>query len=52
MAAKNYQPAGYDTELSDAEWERLKPLIYQKKMPDIKQSVLLPFETRRLFFVP
>jgi putative transposase len=28
MAAKNYQPAGYDTDLSDAEWELLKPLIY------------------------
>ena len=28
MAAKTYQPAGYDTDLSDAEWELLKPLIY------------------------
>jgi transposase len=28
MEAKTYQPAGYDTDLSDAEWELLKPLIY------------------------
>ena len=28
MAVKSYQPAGYDTDLSDAEWELLKPLIY------------------------
>jgi transposase len=28
MAAKIYQPAGYDTDLSEAEWELLKPLIY------------------------
>jgi putative transposase len=28
MAAKTYRPAGYDTDLSDAEWELLKPLIY------------------------
>jgi putative transposase len=28
MAAKTYQPAGYDTDLSDAEWELLRPLIY------------------------
>ena len=28
MAAKTYQPAGYDTDLSDAEWDLLKPLIY------------------------
>jgi putative transposase len=28
MAAKTYQPAGCDTDLSDAEWELLKPLIY------------------------
>ena len=28
MAAKTYQPAGYDTDLSEAEWELLKPLIY------------------------
>ena len=28
MAAKIYRPAGYDTDLSDAEWELLKPLIY------------------------
>ncbi len=28
MAAKTYQSAGYDTDLSEAEWELLKPLIY------------------------
>lgn len=28
MAAKTYRSAGYDTDLSDAEWELLKPLIY------------------------
>lgn len=28
MATKTYRPAGYDTDLSDAEWELLKPLIY------------------------
>ena len=28
MAAQTYRPAGYDTDLSDAEWELLKPLIY------------------------
>jgi len=28
MEAKTYEPAGYDTDLSDAEWELLKPLIY------------------------
>lgn len=28
MRASPYQPAGYDTDLSDAEWELLKPLIY------------------------
>lgn len=28
MGAKPYLPAGYDTDLSDAEWELLKPLIY------------------------
>jgi len=28
METKTYQPAGYDTDLSDAEWELLKPLIY------------------------
>jgi transposase len=28
MEVKTYQPAGYDTDLSDAEWELLKPLIY------------------------
>jgi putative transposase len=28
MAVKSYQPAGYDTDLSDAEWELLRPLIY------------------------
>lgn len=28
MEAKTYQRAGYDTDLSDAEWELLKPLIY------------------------
>ena len=28
MAAKTYEPAGYDTDLSDAEWELLKPFIY------------------------
>jgi transposase len=28
MAAKTYRSAGYDTDLSDAEWELLQPLIY------------------------
>jgi transposase len=28
MEAKTYQPAGYDSDLSDAEWELLRPLIY------------------------
>ncbi len=28
MAAKTCRPAGYDTDLSEAEWELLKPLIY------------------------
>ena len=28
MAAKAYRPTGYETDLSDAEWELLKPLIY------------------------
>ncbi len=28
MAAKTYRSAGYDTDLSDAEWGLLKPLIY------------------------
>jgi transposase len=28
MDSKTYQPAGYDSDLSDAEWELLKPLIY------------------------
>jgi len=28
MEPKPYRPAGYDTDLSDAEWELLKPLIY------------------------
>ena len=28
METKTYRPAGYDTDLSDAEWELLKPLIY------------------------
>ena len=28
MATKTYPPAGYDTDLSEAEWELLKPLIY------------------------
>lgn len=28
MEAKTYRPAGYDTDLSDAEWELLAPLIY------------------------
>ena len=28
MAEKNYRAAGYDTDLSDDEWELLKPLIY------------------------
>jgi putative transposase len=28
MEPKTYRPAGYDTDLSDAEWELLKPLIY------------------------
>lgn len=28
MEKKTYRPAGYDTDLSDAEWELLKPLIY------------------------
>lgn len=29
MEAKTYRPAGYDTDLSDAEWELLLPLIYR-----------------------
>ena len=28
MRAKLYQPAGYDSDLSDAEWELIKPIIY------------------------
>jgi putative transposase len=28
MDTRSYEPAGYDTDLSDAEWELLKPLIY------------------------
>ncbi|MBK8091160.1 MAG: transposase [Verrucomicrobiaceae bacterium] len=28
MQAKPYQPAGYDSDLSDAEWELIKPIIY------------------------
>ncbi|MBK8093874.1 MAG: transposase [Verrucomicrobiaceae bacterium] len=28
MPAKPYQPAGYDSDLSDAEWELIKPIIY------------------------
>ena len=28
MEAKTYHPAGYDTDLSDAEWELLKQIIY------------------------
>jgi len=28
MEVKTYQPAGYDTDLSDAEWALLQPLIY------------------------
>lgn len=28
MEARTYQPVGYDSDLSDAEWELLKPLIY------------------------
>jgi hypothetical protein len=28
MGTKSYRPAGYDTDLSDAEWELWKPLIY------------------------
>jgi transposase len=28
MEAKTYRPAGYDTDLSDAQWELLRPLIY------------------------
>ena len=28
MEVETYQPAGYDTDLSDGEWELLKPLIY------------------------
>ena len=28
MSAKTYQPAGYDSDLSDAEWELLQPLLY------------------------
>jgi hypothetical protein len=27
MEAKTYQPAGYDSDRSDAQWELLKPLI-------------------------
>lgn len=30
MEARTYRPAGYDTDLSDAEWELLQPLIYPK----------------------
>lgn len=28
MGKKDYQPAGYDTDLSDAEWELLRPLFH------------------------
>lgn len=28
MPSKPYRPAGYDSDLSDAEWELIKPLIY------------------------
>jgi putative transposase len=28
MAPETYKPAGYDTDLSDAEWELLQPLIH------------------------
>lgn len=28
MEAKNDEPAGYDSDLSDAEWELLEPLFY------------------------
>jgi hypothetical protein len=28
MAAKTYRPVGYDSGLSDAEWELLEPLNY------------------------
>ena len=28
MEPSTYQPPGYETDLSDAEWELLKPLIY------------------------
>ena len=35
MATKTYQAAGYDTDLSDAEWELLEPLIYP---PDARRG--------------
>ena len=28
MPAKPYQPAGYESDLSDAEWELIKPMLY------------------------
>ena len=28
MPAQTYHPAGYDSDLSDAEWELIKPVIY------------------------
>ena len=35
MEPKTYRPPGYETDLSDAEWELLKPLIYP---PDAKRG--------------
>ncbi|MBX7210274.1 MAG: transposase [Verrucomicrobiaceae bacterium] len=28
MEPKSYEPAGYESDLSDAEWELIKPIIY------------------------
>ncbi len=35
MEPQTYQPSGYETDLSDDEWELLKPLIYP---PDAKRG--------------
>ena len=49
MEATTYQPAGYESDLSDAQWELIKPLIYppgakrgrgRKRDPDSARACL------------
>ncbi len=35
MEPQTYQPPGYETDLSDAEWELLKPLIF---LPELRRG--------------